>query len=467
MKMNHITQLGFLFGLHPTLSSCDNMKESLDPYMDNIEYNLIPAFTFYINEKGKCVKTQVTKLQVDSVKVNKVCDSIASTWLDPNFLEVLSTLLISQSIEFIPYPKKGLMAVEIFCSAIHQQYEFNNNTIAISIVGIRGLKVEVTCHGNKKTLVDLVHSLRDEKGNPVFNSIEPMKFTATEGHWLFITQKLIVEEAKKLINNLFEQLALEGLLDAFMMEGHKIRCINQTQLKCLSQYAKGLAAKFKPMPMIMIPTLTPATPAHNTWKCTPTFKFDQENFLDIGSPSHTHTAKKQHHSTEDDDTALQQMTQSQQTLATAMTNKCTEFVQNLTDNFTNQLNLIKKDHQEQQKKREAHIKEMDEAITKLQEQLLTEFKNMMTNYNNAQVSYTNLHNDFQNQCLIKDHHYHETQNSMAQMMQILINMNQSLTDGTKPTALSPEQIKEMCNSTHGQYANTQVSPPPPPPPPQS
>ena len=113
MKMNHITQIGFLFGLHPTLSSHDNMKESLDPYMDNIEYNLIPASTFYINEKGEHVKTQVTELQVDSAKVNKVRNNIASTWLDPNFLAILSTHLISHSIEFIPYPKKGLMAVEV------------------------------------------------------------------------------------------------------------------------------------------------------------------------------------------------------------------------------------------------------------------------------------------------------------------------------------------------------------------
>ena len=107
------------------------------------------------------------------MKVTKVHNSIASTWLDPNFLEVLSTHSISQSIEFIPYPKKSLMAVEVFHSAIHQQYEFNNNMIAISVIGIGGLKVEVTRHGNKKTLIDLVHDLRDKKGNPVFNSIEP------------------------------------------------------------------------------------------------------------------------------------------------------------------------------------------------------------------------------------------------------------------------------------------------------
>ena len=137
----------------------------------------------------------------------------------------------------------------------------------------------------------------------------------------------------------------------------------------------------------------------------------------------------------------------------------TEFIQNLMDNFMTQLNLIKKDHHNQHQKLEALIKEMDNAITKSQEQLLTEFQNTMTNYKNAQESYANLCNDFQHQCLIEDCHYHEMQHSMAQMMQILINMNQNLADGTKLAALSPEQLKEMHNPTYGQIANAQVTPP--------
>ena len=47
---------------------------------------------------------------------------------------------------------------------------------------------------------------------------------------------------------------------------------------------------------------------------------------------------------------------------------------------------------------------------------------------------------------------------MAQMMQILINMNQSLADGTKLAALTAEQITRMQNSTHGLTAQGQVTP---------
>ena len=410
------------------------------------------------NAKGECVNTRVTELQVDSVKANNARDCIASAWIDPSFLEVLANCSIDQSIDFVPYPKKGMMSVKVFHSAVRQQYEFNNKTVAISVIRIRGFEVEVTRQGHPVTLANLIHGLRDLKGKPIFTSIELTKFTTTEGRWLLITQKLIVEEAEKLVDNLFEQLAKEGHLDALTMEGHKIRHLNQLQSKCMSQYAEGLAKKFKPMEEVSVHTPPSSTPAHNTWKHMPKFKFDQENFPDLGSPSRTHTAKKQCCNADEDDAASQQSTTSQRTMATAMMNECTEFVQNLTASFMDQLNVIKKDHQEQQQKFEARLKAMDEALAKSQQQLITKFQNMTTKYNQAQEAYANLRNDFQHQCLTKDRCYYETQNSMAQMMQILINMNQSLADGTKPAALTVEQIIKMQNSTHGLTAQGQVTP---------
>ena len=294
------------------------------------------------------------------------------------------------------------MSVEVFCSAVCQQYEFNNKMVAISVIGIRGFEVEVTHQGHPVTLANLIHGLRDSKGKPIFTSIEPTKFTTTEGWWLLITQKPIVEEAEKLVDNLFEQLAKEGHLDALTMEGHKIHHLNQLQSKCMSQYAKGLAKKFKPMEEVSVHTLPLSTPARNAWKCMPKFKFNWENFPDLGSPSCTHTAKKQCHNADEDDAALQQLSTYQRMMAMVMTDECTDFVQNLTASFMDQLNAIKKDRQEQQQKFEAHLKATDEALAKLQQQLITKFQNMTTKYNQAQEAYANLRNDFQHQCLTKD-----------------------------------------------------------------
>jgi hypothetical protein len=72
MKTNHTTPIGYLFGMHPTLSSRDAMKLLLDGYIPNdIEYNLIMMSTFYITEKGKKVNTHVVKVHVDSKEAKR------------------------------------------------------------------------------------------------------------------------------------------------------------------------------------------------------------------------------------------------------------------------------------------------------------------------------------------------------------------------------------------------------------
>ena len=187
------------------------------------------------------------------------------------------------------------------------------------------------------------------------------------------------------------------------------------------KYTKGLAAKFKPMETV--PVLTPApTPSHNAWKCTPKFKFNQVNFPNLGSPSCTHMAKKQCCTPDNDDTTLQQSEPSQHMAGTAITDNHTKLIQQMQDSFSQKLNLIKKDHQDQQKKFEACLRATEAAIENSQKQLLREFKNMNTNYASAQQSYANLHNDFEDRCYFNMH------NSMSQMMKILINMNQSLSN---------------------------------------
>ena len=245
LEMNFTSPLSFLFGIHPTLSSHDSMKEMLDSYMDGIEYTLVPTSNFYIDGKGNCVNTRCIELQVDSDKVNEACKHISSAWMDPEFLKELGNCLIGKTIKFIPYIKKGIMSCETFLAALAQQHKFNNNTMGISVVRIGGLKVEVNCNNNMVSLVQMISSLKDTSG-AVFNNVEPTKLMAAKGQFIFLTQKPIANKAEKLLDQLFKQLAREGHLDAFTMEGHRIHHLNQVQSKTMIEYAEGLAAKFKP-----------------------------------------------------------------------------------------------------------------------------------------------------------------------------------------------------------------------------
>ena len=202
----------------------------------------------------------------------------------------------------------------------------------------------------------------------------------------------------------------------------------------------------------------PLAPTRNAWNHTPKFKFDQENFPDLGSPSCIHAVKKQQRTTEEDDAQLQGLEPSQQTHNTVLTDERMEFVQQLSSSFMKKLDLLKRDHEDQQKKFEACLYATKEALKQSQQQLLHEFQSMTTNYASAQQSYASLCNDFQTQHLMEDQCYFETQNSMSQLMKMLITMNQSLAAGNHPEPLMPAQIKEMAQSTHGQQSQGYITP---------
>ena len=82
---------------------------------------------------------------------------------------------------------------------------------------------------------------------------------------------------------------------------------------------------------------------------------------------------------------------------TTTTNDCTKLIQQMQDSFSQKLNLIKKDHQDQQKQFEAGLRAMEAAIVNLQKQLLREFESMNINYANVQQSYASVCSDFHNQ----------------------------------------------------------------------
>jgi hypothetical protein len=109
-----------------------------------------------------------------------------------------------------------------------------------------------------------------------------------------LTQKNVIDEAEKKLDNLFETLAKEGLLDTFGIEGTCIHRINQVQSKAVSAYAGSLKARFQP-PIAEVQALRPALPpTHNAWKRVPSLTNDHENFPELNSsPARRHKDKKQ------------------------------------------------------------------------------------------------------------------------------------------------------------------------------
>ncbi len=111
-----------------------------------------------------------------------------------------------------------------------------------------------------------------------------------------MTQKNVIDVAEAKFDELLLNLANEGKLDAFHIEGTFIRRCNQVQSHPLASYAKKLKAQFQP-PVATVdiePRRAVTTLTRNAWHCTPTLKKGQDNIPEIATPSCCHTLKKQH-----------------------------------------------------------------------------------------------------------------------------------------------------------------------------
>jgi hypothetical protein len=296
MKMNHTTPIGYLLGMHLTLSSHDAMKLLLDGYIpNNIEYNLIMMSTFYITKKGKKVNTHVVKVHVNLKEAKRAKELLSECWHQETFVKELEECSVGMLIDFIPNIQKGVMEVLTFCETLHRQTEFAGNMIAISIEGIGGLEVKINHNRSLALLADIVKKLKSDKGKPLISGIKLMKFTSDSGRYLFLTQKNVVNKAEQKLDNLFETLAKNGQLDTFSIEGMFIHRINQIQSKQVATHADSLRYKYAPPVVTVQAPAPPSTPFRNPWNCTATFKLSHENFPEMNdTPPCRHKDKKAH-----------------------------------------------------------------------------------------------------------------------------------------------------------------------------
>jgi hypothetical protein len=322
MKTNFATPIGYLLGMHPTLSSHNAMKLLLDHYIPNdIEYNLIIMSIFYITKKGKKVNTHVVEVHVDS-KEAKCC------WQQKSFVKELEERSIGMLIDLIPNIQKGVMEVSTFLKTLHRQTKFAGNMIAISIEGIGVLEVKINHNRSLALLANIVQTLKSDKGEPFISGIEPTKFMSDSGCYLFLTQKNVVNEAEQKLDNLFEALTKNGQLDTFSIEGMFIHRINQIQSKQVAMHADSLHSKYAPPVATLQAPAPPSTPTHNPWNHTATFKLFHENFLEMDdTPTCHHKDKKGRTETgadnTTDDTSL--LPPSLGTTQMELTDECMEF----------------------------------------------------------------------------------------------------------------------------------------------
>jgi hypothetical protein len=219
MKTNYVSPIGFPSRLHPMLSSRDAMKVLLDGPLQDLKFSLVMTSQFFITQKEKKVNTTVVEIQVAADEAEHAHEQLSIAWEDADFLAELEARAVGMPIMFIPMIKHGIMNVATFHEALHQQHKFTVNTIGMPIEGVAGLEVEIERNGEKVTLAKMILNLKDDKGKALFSGIKQTKFTNEYGHYLVLTQKNVIDVAEAKFDELLLNLANEGKLDAFHIEG--------------------------------------------------------------------------------------------------------------------------------------------------------------------------------------------------------------------------------------------------------
>jgi hypothetical protein len=458
MTTNFTSPIGFILGMHPTLSSCDAMKELLDGVLPDIEFNLIMISQFYITPQGTKVNTNVVELHVAADEASRACENLSKAWLDTQFVEELDNCSVGMPMEFIPMIKKGVMEVSTFQECLHHQTEFAKSTIAISVDGIGGLEVEVMRQGISTSLAQLVKKLKSDKGKALFSGIELTKYTGESGRYPFLTQKNVIDEAEKKLDNLFETLAKERLLDTFGIEGMCICCINQVQSKAVSAYAGSLKARFQPpVAEVQAPTRPALPPTRNAWKRIPSLTNDHENFPELNSsPARCHKDKKQHtengsnESTADDVSLSPPLIGTNQT---ELTDERTEIVAHLQDTFMKQLQSIKDANKTKVKNTEARINQAEAAYNSAQQTILGEFQTITDKYTTVLDSFSCLSTDFHSAKLVQDKRHLATQQQIGTMMQLLLSITTVLPPARERKSLRKTKSVASWNLHNRQHKN--------------
>jgi hypothetical protein len=395
MTMNFTSPIGFILSMHPTLSSHDTMKELIDGVLPDIEFNLITTSQFFITLQGKKVNTNMVKLHVVADEASRARELLSQAWLDTQFVEELDNHSVGIPIKFIPMIKKGIMVT--FRECLRRQTEFAKNTIAISVDGIRGLEVEIMRQGMSNSLAQIVKKLKGDDSKALFSGIELTKYTGESGNYLFLTQKNVVDQAEKKLDNLFETLAKEGLLDTFGIEGTCIRCINQVQSKAVSAYAGSLKARFQP-PVDVVQAPKPApTLTCNAWKRIPSLTNNHENFPELApSPLHRHKDKEQHTEKGSNDSTADNASLSPPLISTnqtELTNERMEILASLQDTFAKQLQSIKDANDAKVKNTETRINQAEAAYNAAQQAILGKFQTISEKYTEVLDSFSHLGNE--------------------------------------------------------------------------
>jgi hypothetical protein len=170
----HMTNIGFIHGIHPTFTNRDMLKSKLAPYMETVEVQLIVESDFYYKNNVR-FDTLVVKVQVDLDETNYARDLIAKAFFNENFLKDINNNNPKCALDFIPMIQKQVMDRDTYRAALDSHRKLSTKFASISILGVNITNTPTTVNylGKPHSFPEMIATIKDSNGIPFFTSINP------------------------------------------------------------------------------------------------------------------------------------------------------------------------------------------------------------------------------------------------------------------------------------------------------
>ena len=373
----YMTNIGFIHGMHPTLSNRDMLKNTLAPYMETVEAQLVIESDFFY-KNNVCFDMMVVKIQVDSDEADYARDLIAKAFFNKDFLKDISNSNPKCQLDFIPLIQKQVMGWDAYCATLNSHHKLNANLVSISISRVKLTDTPTTVDylGKLHTFPEMIMTIKDNNGIPYFMSIEPTTKSESEGHFLLLTTKDKLEEAESGINILFNYFHQKNYNVTMVHDGEHIKHTSYIESTRFSQSFAGHNTKFQ-----MDPNDTDTAGIHkNAWmnKCSPQIMYNTNFPAWVGGqPSEKKAQKNQ---------TQQQKPKETDTLGTAISDENTEMqtkISLMQSDFTKHLESIVKQSQATNTTTKKLISDAKTKQAEANQQLLDAFEASQKWANNA------------------------------------------------------------------------------------
>jgi len=202
---------------------------------------------------NKKIVVKVVAIMADASKVTETFCKCIDVFSDADLLGLGNK-------ELIPFPRKGVMAPELHRNAILEHNNYCKTIAAILITGgffkknTNLIPTRANSQRVKTIQSTLLEEITDDEGVPYFTSLEPTKFSATEGRYLLFTQKEKATKAMKAFNDFVMWLYDNKFQDPFVFPNMHLRRTHTTSDPKIANYATRIAAKHSSPPDVANPT---------------------------------------------------------------------------------------------------------------------------------------------------------------------------------------------------------------------